>query len=133
MTPEQQSALDKIKKLLRMKRGGTQAEVETALNLARELAEKHGIDLEAVNPEEEEQQRPIGHESTEPSARLQFESIYASLICQKFFNVEVFRQKSVPRFGLFFRSSYTVRLTFIGTDWDRQIAIYVYHFLVRHF
>jgi hypothetical protein len=35
------TALEKIKKLLRMKRGGTQAEIETALALAQQIAAKH--------------------------------------------------------------------------------------------
>jgi hypothetical protein len=121
--------IEKIKKLLRMKRGGTVAEVETALNLARELATKHGIDIEGVNPDEETQQRPIGHEEALTAARIQWECKYAGLIAENFFNVSVFtrrvRMKRWPFIG--------TGLTFVGTDWDRQIAIYVYKFLVGHF
>jgi hypothetical protein len=60
-------ALDKIRKLLRMKRGGTPAEVETALAMAAEIARKHGIDLSGVDPDHEPDQ-PIGHIDTVTSA-----------------------------------------------------------------
>jgi hypothetical protein len=57
MTPEQKAALDKIRKLLRMKRGGTAGEVENALRMAQELAAKHGIDLNTVDPDVDERER----------------------------------------------------------------------------
>lgn len=117
-------ALDKIKKLLRMKRGGTSAEVETALNLAEELARKHGIDLASVDPNEQNDQRRISHEDAVRSGRIQWESKYAMLIAQEFFNVT-----TVIR-GVGYRECV---ITFIGTSWDVQIAIYVYRFLVGHF
>jgi hypothetical protein len=117
VTPEQQPALDKIKKLLRMKRGGTQAEVETALNLARELAAKHGIDINSVNPDE--QQSNLGHADEWIGARIQSECKWATLIVDTFFNVSALTNNG--------------RITFVGTEWDRQIAIYVYRFLVAHF
>ncbi len=53
MTPIEK-IIDKIKKLLRMKRGGTADEVATALRLARELADKHGIYLDGINPDEQQ-------------------------------------------------------------------------------
>jgi hypothetical protein len=124
---EREQALDKIKKLLRMKRGGTQAEIETALNLAREIAAKFGIDLQSVNPEEEEQQRPIGHEDTIHTARLQWECKYAALICKRFFNVSAFTNHKL--YGWRWKHF----ITFVGTDWDRQIATCVWCFLVGHF
>lgn len=130
MTPEQQSALDKIKKLLRMKRGGTPDEIATALRLAQELAEKHGIDLSDVNADDETEQRerPLGHEDHILGARVQWECKYAMLIVQRFFNVN-------PFLNTFTRSNPWRRvqgITFVGTEWDRQIATYVYGFLVGH-
>jgi hypothetical protein len=117
-------ALDKIKKLLRMKRGGTQSEIETALALAAKIAREHGIDMGAVNPDEDTSTQRIGHDEPITSARIQFECKYAGMICQQFFKVQVFAR----------RVTWQKRaLTFVGTDWDRQIALYVYHFLVRHF
>lgn len=117
-----EEALEKIKKLLRMKRGGTAGEVENALAAAQKIAAEHGIDLNSVDPDAKDD--PIGHEDTIIGARIQFECKYASLVCQSFFNVSVFTR----------RASWTkYALTFVGTEWDRQIAIYVYHFLVGHF
>jgi hypothetical protein len=119
-----QEIIEKIKKLLRMKRGGTSAEVETALNLAQELARKHGIDLANVDPNEESEQRRITHEDAVRSGRIQWESKYAMLIAQNFFNVTTVIRAVGWRQCV---------LTFIGTAWDVQIAIYVFRFLVGHF
>lgn len=115
--------IEKIKKLLRMKRGGTPDEIATALRLAQELAEKHGIDLGKVNPDEEES--PIHHQDAIHGARIQCECIYASLIAEQFFHVTAFKTVDDSR------SKYVMR--FVGTDWDTQIALYVYYFLARHF
>ena len=120
--------IEKIKKLLRMKRGGTAAEIETALNLARELAEKHGIDLGNVNPDEETNTRPLTHKDAILSSRLQWECKYAMLICEMFFNVTGLLRSSL-------KNPYTrqFHITFIGTEWDIQIATYVFKFLAGHF
>ncbi len=117
-------AIEKIKKLLRMKRGGTPDEVATALRLAQELAEKHDIDLNGVNPDAE-QERPIHHADAVHGARVQWECSYAGMICDRFFHVSVFQSVTEDR------TKYCMR--FVGTDWDTQIAIYVYHFLIGHF
>lgn len=115
--------IEKIKKLLRMKRGGTPDEVATALRLAQELAAKHGIDLHTVNPDDETQRdRPISHIDAIIGARIQWECKYAALLADRFFNVSTFTD----------RSKEPCRITFVGTDWDTQIAVYVYHYLVGH-
>jgi len=122
--------IDKIKKLLRMKRGGTLAEVETALALARELAAKHGIDLESINPDEEQAPAtPVGHEDAFRGSRVQFECKYAALVAETFFGVKIFTRRVPTNMWPY----QTIALTFVGTDWDRQIAIYVYRFLVGAF
>lgn len=132
MSPEQIAALDKIKKLMRMKRGGTPDEIATALRLAQELAEKHGINLSDVNPDDESEQRerPIGHEDQILGARVQWECKYAMLIAQAFFNVTTFIRSDCRRHNGRFRRLKCV--AFVGTEWDRQVAVYVYTFLCRH-
>lgn len=136
MTKEE--AIDKIKKLLRMKRGGTPSEVETALAMAAGLASRHGIDLSSVDPDQEPD-GPIGHIDTVTSARLQWECKFSALICQSFFNVTALvRDLGGTGFrggNRFFRlrGRYNYCITLIGTTWDTQIAIHVYHFLIRHF
>ena len=123
---ERNAIVEKIKKLLRMKHGGTPDEVTTALRLAQELAEKHGIDLTAVNPDEEAiREKPISHEDAVCGARVSWESKYASLVCDRFFKVLVFQTVSGDR------TKYVLR--FVGEKWDRQIALYVYRFLCGHF
>lgn len=127
MNPEQQAALDKIKKLLRMKRGGTPDEVATALRLAQELAEKHGINIDDVNPDDEQRERPIGHETEIIGARIQWECKYAMLVARDFFKVSPFINRTYS-----FVRGWHYGITFVGEEWDRRIAIYVYEFLVGH-
>ena len=123
---DRDAILDKIKKLLRMKRGGTPDEIATALRLAQELAAKHGIDLAGVNPDEERiRERPISHEDAVCGSRVSWESKYAGMIADQFFKVRVFKSVNEAR------SKYVLR--FVGEEWDRQIAIYVYRFLCGHF
>jgi len=133
MSADRDKVLDKIKKLLRMKRGGTPDEVRTALGLAAELARKHGIDIDGVDPDAEAAQ-PLGHIDAMTAARVQWECKYAGLICQQFFNVTLLlrnKRKVTLRDG-WPRTASDYMITFIGLDRDIQIALYVYHFLVRH-
>lgn len=117
-----QKIIERIKKLLRMKNGGTAAEIETALFLAQQIAHKHGIDIKSIN-ENELEREPITHENINELSRIQLECKYAALILQEHFNVKVFVQK-------FFDLT---KLVFIGTKTDIEIARYIYNFLVRHF
>lgn len=128
---DREKAIDKIKKLLRMERGGTPDEIATAIKLAQELAAKHGIDLDSVNPDEEDA-KPINHQDAEQATRIQSECTYSSLICQRFFNVSCFSRVIWYRHSEGKRIN-TWALTFVGTAWDIEIALYVYHFLVRQF
>ena len=77
---------DKIKKLLRMKRGGTPKEVATAMSLASELAEKYNIDLSAVNPDDEGSGK-VTHKDVILGYKVSIESKYSALIVYQFFNV----------------------------------------------
>lgn len=118
--------IEKIKKLLRMKRGGTSDEVATALRLAQELAAKHGIDLGGVNPDDEStREKPINHQDEILGVRASWESRYSSLVVDQFFKVRVFKAVNESRTKYVFR--------FVGEEWDIQIAIYVYRFLCGHF
>lgn len=121
-----QTVLEKIKKLLRMKRGGTPDEVATALDLARRLAEKHGIDLSQVN--EDEQWEPITEATAYEATRLPKEVIYASLVVQEFYNVLPLHHS-----GWSEDLRKVSRLKLIGTASDIEIATYILQFLVGHF
>jgi hypothetical protein len=129
MDPEREAIIEKIKKLLRMKRGGTPAEVETALALAAELARKHGIDMGAVDPDQEPDQ-PIGHIDAVTAAKIGWECKYAALVAQNFFNVTALITQQQKN-GIWYRrrQSYEWKIRLIGTAWDTQIATCVYHFV----
>jgi hypothetical protein len=124
----QNAIIEKIKKLLRMKRGGAAGEIENALAAAARLAREHGIDLGTVDPDAPDA-KPIGHEDAIRSSRLQDEYKYAALVCQIFFNVTslVMDDKSSSS-----RRWRDWKIVFIGTEWDRKIAIYIFEFLGRH-
>jgi hypothetical protein len=124
-----EAIIEKIKKLLRMKRGGTAGEIENALAAAAKLAREHDIDLESVNPDERPAQ-PIGHIDAVTAARLQWEYKYAALVCKQFFHVDVMIYDCESQ-SSFRRRDF--RLALIGTAHDTQIAIYVLNFLVAHF
>lgn len=126
MTKDQ--VIEKIKKLLRMKRGGTQGEIENALAMAAELARKHGINLDSVDPDAVADQ-PIGHIDATTAARITWECKYAALVCQQFFSVTALLRDEFAG-GRRWRN---FKITLIGTAHDTQVALYVYHFLTRHF
>jgi hypothetical protein len=124
--------IEKIKKLLRMKRGGTPAEVETALAIAAELARKHGIDLGGVDPDHVADQ-PINHIDAVTSARIGWEYKYAALVVQQFFNVTCLLRATTKGTGIWDNRVTRHHITFIGADSDTTIALYVYGFLAKHF
>lgn len=101
-----------------MKRGGSAAEIETALALAQKLANKHGIDIGSID-ENEPAREPINHDTSIHLRRLQYECKYTALIVQRFFNVKAFTTFE--------------GITLVGTQTNIEIAKYVYTFLVRHF
>lgn len=91
MSYEREQALDKIKKLLRMKRGGTPAEIETALALAAEIAAKWGIDMDSVNADDDQRKSDLHHAAGWEASRMaSYDVKYAAGLVQEFFNVTVF-------------------------------------------
>lgn len=120
--------IEKIKKLLRMKRGGSQGEIENALAMAAELARKHGIDLASIDPDAEEQK--ISHVSEILTSRLPAEAKFAAAILVNFFNVQVvIGQRNHPNKP--WERQYLLHL--VGTAWDAEVAKYVFAFLQTHF
>lgn len=119
--------IDKIKKLLRMKRGGTAGEIENALAMAAKLAREHGINLDSVNPDDESKAERITHEEFLLKLGIPTEARYAALICLNFFNVQICTHNAVRRLRI------RAKITFVGTAWDIQIAQYVLVFLQHAF
>lgn len=112
--------IEKIKKLLRMKNGGTAAEIATALRLAQELAQKHNIDMGSIDPDQYDDGK-IAHEEIILGSRVQWECKYAALICVNFFHVNC----------LFHHLMLKNCIAFIGTRKDIEISRYIYVFVVR--
>jgi len=123
------SIIEKIKKLLRMKRGGTAGEIENALALAAKLAREHGIDLNSVDPNEESKSQRITHVEDVLKCRLPLEARFAAAILVNFFNVEICIQRGVCHRLIKIPN----KVTFVGTAWDCEIARYIFVFLQRHF
>lgn len=128
----QDAIIEKIKKLLRMKRGGTAGEIDTALALAAELARKHGIDLNSVNPDEEKGET-ITHFEEVLKLRLPLEAKFAAAICVNFFNVQICHVAGGRIRKGDWTTLYNHMMVFVGTDWDITVARYVFAFLQRHF
>lgn len=124
--------IERIKKLLRMKRGGTDGEIENALAMAAKLAREHGIDLAGVNPDEQAQ--TVRHVEDALKSKLPLEARYAAAILVNFFNVNMVVRRSPSGRGCeWWQSSYQWSVCFIGSDCDIEIARYVFGFLTKHF
>lgn len=129
---DREQAIDKIKKLLRMKRGGTPAEIETALALAAEIAARHGIDLDAVNPDDDQRKSEVGHEEPWVGRSVSYDVRYAAKLCELFFNVDVvYRQRVTRSYGQTIWLGYAA--AFIGRKFEVEIATYIFKFLCGNF
>jgi len=124
-----EDVIEKIKKLLRMKRGGTPGEIENALAAAAKLAREHDIDLENVNPDEQSDAQRITHVEDVLGLRLPLEARFAAAILVNFFNVQILFKQALNRWFIKKNGS----ITFVGTAWDCDVARYVFIFLQRHF
>jgi Protein of unknown function (DUF2786) len=111
----------KIKKLLN-RNGRTEAEADTATILAAALADKHGIDIAALEQQENDRaqeimEKCVGEWFAEPC-----EACFAALICSSFFEVETLVIQG-----------YSERRVFIGTPMHVEIAQYIFGFLLKEF
>jgi len=125
------AVIEKIKKLLRMKRGGAPGEIENALAMAAKLAREHAIDLASINPDEESSRERLTHLHALMGTRLPLEAKLAGGIITKFFNVSVI----VSRVGCVEEGRFQKRwkVNLVGTEWDCEIAKYIFAFLQRAF
>ncbi|MBI5768723.1 MAG: DUF2786 domain-containing protein [Verrucomicrobia bacterium] len=121
--------VEKIKKLLRLARSANPHEAQLAMQRALQLAEEHRVAVDGLNPDAATPL--ITHQDTDSLARLGYDRNFAALIVKRFFRVRPIVRGAIhvvdgwPRAG--------EKLSFVGTTSDIEIALYVYHFLVRHF
>jgi hypothetical protein len=114
-------ASEKIKKLLNNK-GRTEAESDTAQIIAAALAEKHGIDIAALDVEDERNRVEITHRTFGEWTSIPCEADYAALICEEHFEVSTIAL-----------NGWTEKKVFVGTEWHLQIAEYIFNFLIKEF
>lgn len=110
---------EKLRALLN-RNGRTDAEAATAEAMAAMLAEKHGINLDALAadaPPVIVTERVVGEWGRQPH-----EAEFAAIVCAEFFEVD-----PVTSSGL------TDRLVFVGTERHLEIAEHVFKFLCREF
>ncbi|MBI5771895.1 MAG: DUF2786 domain-containing protein [Verrucomicrobia bacterium] len=121
--------VERIKKLLRLARSANPHEAQLAMQRALQLAEEHRVAVDALNPDA---MAPLlTHQDTDSLARLGYDRRFAAIITQRFFRV-----RPVVRFAVHVVDGWPrggEKLSFVGTASDIEIALYVYHFLVRHF
>jgi hypothetical protein len=117
----QNEAAEKIRKMLKTK-GRTAAESDTAQLLAAALADKHGIDIAALDAQEEKKRLEITHKSVGHWTKIPCEALYASRICARFFEVN-----TIMIYG------FVEEEIFVGTAWHLEIAEYVFEFLIKEF
>ena len=106
--------VEMLAKLLRLSKSANQHEAELAMERAFDLAQRHQIDLDSINLDDEE--RRIVHERVKTGWRLTLERRLAINLVGAHFNVR-------PIFG-------RPEVTFIGTATDIAMAKYVVEFLV---
>jgi hypothetical protein len=107
--------LDKIKALLRLSASPNQFEAELAMERAFILAQRHNIDLDSV--ELDEQTSTIVHERVRHGFRITMDRRLALIVAELFFNVK----------GLISRPDFVL----VGIASDIEIARYVIDFLVQ--
>jgi hypothetical protein len=121
--------IDLVKKLLRMKNGGTEAEVETALRMAQRLADEYNINLAALDLSEQSPLTVIVQKPVRISRRGSDDESYAAAIIKRFFNVDTIFSEAWDD-GSF---DVVQNLVIVGTAVDAEVAQYVFEFLNGHF
>jgi hypothetical protein len=115
---KEDSITEKIRKLLRLAKSSNQAEAQSALAKAMELAARHQIDMSALS-DDDEITKLVTRYFRCGGKRLAREWKEAMAVTRQFFNVTTCIMCGEGR------------VAFIGTEADIQIADYVTSFLVR--
>ena len=124
------TVIERIKKLLRLARSSNPHEAALAMQRALALAEEHRIAVETLDPDRAAPS--FTHQSGRTFVRVSHDQRFAALIVHRFFRVHTLIENCVrvDRHGW---PSNGQKMTFIGTESDVEIAIYVFNFLTHHF
>jgi len=126
--------LEKIRKLLNLadtSRGGTEAEMETAMRKAQELAMEHNIDLAQVPMGEVKRGAiNVGHIIIRPVGKFYLRPVHFEImqVMQECFGVKLVM--NAYRSG---SHKFLVALTVIGEQVDMELAQFTWHFLCNVF
>ena len=115
----------KIKKLLRLKHGGTPFEIAKGIKLAEQLAEKHGIELASIDASLDSEARTVRHSEVKSYGRVPTEIHIACNVVKKHFDVDFIITNRVANF----RVQYV--LTVIGNEIDRLLATHLTIYVAR--
>ncbi|KAF0176484.1 MAG: hypothetical protein FD161_3023 [Limisphaerales bacterium] len=113
--------ISKLKAMLN-RNGRTEAEADTFQIMAAALADKHGIDIAALDAAEARQASVIMHKQVGEWGKCPPEADYAAVICKSFFEVDTITS-----------CGWTERMQFVGTAHHLEVAEYVFNFLLREF
>src|SRR4051812_45220297 len=83
-----EEVLLKIKKLLRLKHGGTPDEIAKAMLLAQQLAEKYGVELDSVDASLDADRHTVKHDAIKTFGRVPTEIHIASNLVKRHFDVD---------------------------------------------
>ncbi len=127
---------EKIKKLLRIERGGSPAEIATALRMAQKLADQHDIDLAQLNPNEEQTHKTIAHIKIAIGLRKGYSHSWGATILKNYFDVDVFfsqRRSSFAFDGMILPGGIEYVLVVVGLPHRIELARHVFIFVIREF
>lgn len=123
--------IERIKKLLRLARSSNRHEAELAMARALELAAEHCVAIERLNADECAKEKATTHRVSEALSRVTYDREFANEICCRFFGVTALENHFIRMVDRRPRSA--VRIIWVGTRSEIEIATYVAAFLTRHF
>ena len=122
-------AIEKIKKLLRMKHGGTPEEVAAAIRLAEKIAKEVGINLGSVIADLDADLWTVRHNEVGSWERVPMELHLACKLCERVFDVDFVIAST--KFLRGYRVANKSVLNVIGHELDRAIAGYCAIYVAR--
>jgi hypothetical protein len=127
-------AIEKIRKLLRMKHGGTPHEIATAMRLAQKLAAEAGIDLNTVDASLDHGRYNVGHSRAfAERGNVPLEIHAACQLVKQFVHVDFIVKPVLDRKRLLSFRPWRYTIVCIGSDSARDVATYLCTHLSREF
>jgi hypothetical protein len=116
--------ISKIKKLLRLKHGGTPDEIAKAMMLAQNLAEKYGVELDSVNADLNVDRHTVRHSELKRYGRIPAAVKVAAAVVKRHFDVDF-----IITGGDTWRQRFVLNI--VGHDIERLLAGHLVIYLAR--